>query len=257
MEVFEYMKIKYDTIPPANINKYNLDKLVHNDHVYIEIRKGMYGLKQAGVLANLHLESLLKKDGYIKTKHTPGLWKHINRPIAFTLCVDDFGVKYIGKQHAEHLIRTLEKHYEALTVDWEGTKFCGIDMKWNYHKRVCDISIQDYVARTLTKFSNWQHIRRCHSPSKYIPPQYGQKIQYAAPADTTTPLNDDKIKQLQQVIGRFLFYGRVTDYTMLHALNSLATAQSSGTQNTKQAMLHFSTTAQHILMQQCVLKLAT
>ena len=36
----------------------------------------MYGLKQAGVLANEHLEKLLKQDGYEKTKFTPGLWKH-------------------------------------------------------------------------------------------------------------------------------------------------------------------------------------
>jgi hypothetical protein len=28
---------------------------------------------------------------------TPGLWTHKTRPILFSLVVDDFGVKYVGK----------------------------------------------------------------------------------------------------------------------------------------------------------------
>ena len=123
MEEYEYMKIKYDTIPAEIIKQYNLQTLVHNGFVYIEVRKGMYGLKQAGVLANKNLEQLLNKDGYVKTKHTPGLWKHLTRPVTFTLCVDDFGVKYVGERHPEYLITTLKKHYKAVTVDWAGKKF--------------------------------------------------------------------------------------------------------------------------------------
>jgi hypothetical protein len=39
--------------------------------------------------------------------HTAGLWLHKMRPISFTLIVDDFAVKYMGKQHAEHLQNAL------------------------------------------------------------------------------------------------------------------------------------------------------
>ena len=117
MEVYEYMKIKFDSIPQEIINKYNLKELEYNGFIYLEVRKGMYGLKQAGVLANENLEKLLADDGYVKTTHTPGLWKHKTRPIMFNLCVDDFGVKYVGQEHAEHLIKTLQKHYEAVTVN--------------------------------------------------------------------------------------------------------------------------------------------
>ena len=79
----------------------------------------MYGLKQSGVLANLHLEKLLAKDGYMKTTHTSGLWKHNTRPITFVLCVDDFGIKYINKEDADHLIQSLQKNYEDLSIDWK------------------------------------------------------------------------------------------------------------------------------------------
>jgi len=70
-------------------------------------------------LANKQLRKFLKPAGYYEVAHTPGLWRHISRPIQFTLVVDDFGVKYAGREHAEHLIKTLKKHYEIAT-DWEG-----------------------------------------------------------------------------------------------------------------------------------------
>ena len=35
----------------------------------------------------------------------------ITHPICFTLCDDNFGVKYIGKENSQHLMEVLEKHY--------------------------------------------------------------------------------------------------------------------------------------------------
>ena len=47
-----YTKMKIDILPDEIIDKYNLRNIVHNGWVYIKIKKGMYGLKEAGVLAN-------------------------------------------------------------------------------------------------------------------------------------------------------------------------------------------------------------
>ena len=71
--------------------------MVHNDKIYVEIRKGMYGLPQAGILANKLLQKNLKPHGYSPCKYNPGLWKHEWRPISFVLVVDDYGVKYVGQ----------------------------------------------------------------------------------------------------------------------------------------------------------------
>jgi hypothetical protein len=70
----------------------------------------MYGLPQAGILANQLLRKRLAPHGYTEAKHTPSLWQHATRPISFTLIVDDFGIKYVGNKHAQHLITTLEKY---------------------------------------------------------------------------------------------------------------------------------------------------
>jgi hypothetical protein len=55
MSRFEYTKTLLSCFPEEIIQKYNLNALAVDDWVYIEIRKGMYGLKQAGLLpTNYH-----------------------------------------------------------------------------------------------------------------------------------------------------------------------------------------------------------
>jgi hypothetical protein len=58
------------------VSKYSLKALVVDDWVYIEIRKGIYGLKQAGLLANQILQKRLAPFGYYPAQHIPGLWLH-------------------------------------------------------------------------------------------------------------------------------------------------------------------------------------
>ena len=70
----------------------------------------MYVLSQNGLLANELLEKLLNLPGYHQSKLVPGLWNHTWRPVQFTLAVDNFGVKYEGKEHPQHLKETLQKY---------------------------------------------------------------------------------------------------------------------------------------------------
>jgi hypothetical protein len=79
------------------------------------------------------LEKQLNEHGYFQHRHTPGLWAHKSHPIQFTLVVDDFGVKYVGKEHAAHLITVLQQHYET-SIDWTGSLYCGITLTWDYEK---------------------------------------------------------------------------------------------------------------------------
>ncbi len=100
------MKIK--DLPKEFVTMYNLtNKATADGFIYIKIQKGMYGLPQMGILAQELLEQRLNKHGYRQNPITPGLWRHNYRPISFTLCVDDFGIKYVGREHAEHLASIL------------------------------------------------------------------------------------------------------------------------------------------------------
>jgi hypothetical protein len=53
---FKYMVINLSSPPQEIINTFGLMKLAHDRRVYIEIQKGMYGLPQAGILANEFLQ---------------------------------------------------------------------------------------------------------------------------------------------------------------------------------------------------------
>jgi hypothetical protein len=125
------MRMLLSRFPEEIVNKYNLQALAVDGCVYIEIRKGMYGLKQAGLLANQLLQKRVAPFGYYPTRHTPGIWLHKTRPISFSLIVDDFAVKYMGKQHANHLRNALLQSYE-LTTDWEGKVYSGMSLKSDY-----------------------------------------------------------------------------------------------------------------------------
>jgi hypothetical protein len=108
--------------------------------------KGMYGLPQAGLIANKLLESRLNKHGYRQSKLVPGLWRHDTCPIQFTLVVDDFGVKYVGKENAFHLRHILEEHCQ-LTCDWDGRQYIGMTLDWDYQLRRVHLSMPGYVKK--------------------------------------------------------------------------------------------------------------
>jgi hypothetical protein len=67
----EYMRIPVKLIPREIIDDSNLIPLIHKDYIYVKINKGMYGLPQAGLLANKLLARRLANYGYFQTKHTP------------------------------------------------------------------------------------------------------------------------------------------------------------------------------------------
>jgi hypothetical protein len=127
---FEYMIMLLSRFPEEIVDKYNLKALAVDGWVYIEISKGMYGLKQAGLLANQLLQTRLAHFGHYPARHTPVLWLHKTMPIAFSLIVDDFAVKYVGKQHADNLRNALLQSYE-LTTDWEANIYSGMSLKWD------------------------------------------------------------------------------------------------------------------------------
>jgi hypothetical protein len=109
MKIFQYMRVHRRYLPQEVIDEYNLTPAHFDSHgyVYLEIRKGMYGLKEAAILAFEQLRDHLAPFGYHPVRHTPGLWKHDTRPTTFTLAVDDFGIKYFSQADADHLFTAI------------------------------------------------------------------------------------------------------------------------------------------------------
>ena len=239
MDNYEYMFLPINQIPQEIIDHYNLHNIVHKGKVYVEICRGMYGLPKAGLLAKQQHIHFLGSYGYSPVPHTPRLWRHQWRPITFCLVVDDFGVKYIGKEHADHLIQCLCNHYKEIKIDWAGKRFCGIQLNWDYTNRTCDLSMPGYVQQALHKFQHPPPNKPQDSPYPATVKQYGVQVQLTDHIDTSARLPAHKIKRLQQIIGTFLFYSRAVDPTLLTALSELSSAQATATEATKCACQQF------------------
>ena len=99
-------------------------------------------------------------------------------PHPIFLLVDDFGIKYVGDEHALHLKAALLQHYE-ISEDWEGKKFAGIDLEWNYkatHKnRTRHLSINNYIRNLLLRVGHPMPAKKQLSPHKHRKIVYGAK----------------------------------------------------------------------------------
>ena len=146
--------------------------------VNFEIFCGFYGLPQSGKLANNLLRTRLEDAHYYKTSTTTGLWRHRWSSIQFVLIVDDFGLKYMRKQDADHLASVLKNHHD-ISQDWEGKKFAGIDLDWNYATKHCDrtcrLSMKNYINILLVRLNHPMPRKPQISPHKCREVKYGIK----------------------------------------------------------------------------------
>jgi hypothetical protein len=151
---YKYMRLHLDIIPEEIVLINNLQDIAKPDRwVYIEIRMGMYGLPQAGILANNLLEKRLVAKGYYQCQHTPGLWRHIWRTIIFCLVVDNFGIKVTNMEEFNHLKTALKGDYKV-AIDWTGLLFCIVKLMWDYKQHHVVCSMPGYISNALKKYQH-------------------------------------------------------------------------------------------------------
>jgi hypothetical protein len=79
-----------------------------------------------------------------------------------------------------------------------------------------------YLHKALRQFDNLMPTQRQDSPYPHVEPKYGAKQQF-----------------IQQVTGKFNWYARAVDPTMLTPLSAIAAQQSKPTQATMKCVQHF------------------
>ena len=235
MTIYQYMKVHKKYLPPEIISEYKLtpEHFDSKGYCYVEIRKGMYGLKEAAILAYEQLVAHLKPYGYYPVRQTPGLWRHCTLPTTFTLAVDDFGIKYFSRHDADHLFSALESKY-TITKDWTGANYLGFHLDWHYPARYVDVSMPGYVAKALQTLGHTPPSRPQHAPHLWTAPVYGAKTQFAT-SDLSPLLDLAGIRRVQQIAGTFLYYSRGCDPTIITALNEISGQQAAPTEKTKAA----------------------
>jgi hypothetical protein len=104
----------------------------------------------------------------------PGLWTHKWRPITFSLIVDDFGVKYIREEHAQHLLQMVKKYYTC-SFKKEGERYCGLTIKWDYISKKVHLPIPTYVEKALKCFQHPPPIVLQDQLHQHVKKAYGAK----------------------------------------------------------------------------------
>eukprot|EP00956_Cyclotella_meneghiniana_P007284 scaffold9923_cov20-Cyclotella_meneghiniana.AAC.2 len=146
--------------------------------------------------------------------------------------VDDFGVKYVGKEHADHLKRVLEEHYKV-TADWAGERYVGIHLKWDYDRRQCHLYMPGYVKKSLIQFGHkLEENLKQNQPFPHTPIKYGAKKQYAKEHKQSPPLDARNKKFIQKVCGKLLFLARAVDSTLLTPISAIAAQCAEPTEET-------------------------
>jgi len=193
----------------------------------------MYGLPQAGIIAQELLEERLGKEGYFQSQTTPGLWTHDERKMIFTLVVDNFGIKYVNDDDAHHLVNAIKKHY-VCTVDWEAERYCGVAFKWDYTSRIrkVHLTMPNAVQKALLRFNHVKPTKPQYQPYPHQPIVYGAKAQYETLPVKSPKLDKAGTKFIQEVTGVFLFLARAINGRLLPALSPLASEQASPTEET-------------------------
>jgi hypothetical protein len=147
--------------------------------------------------------------------------------------VDDFGVKYVGGEHAERLMECINKNYN-ISSDWKGSAYCGLTLEWDYKNRTVDLYMPAYIKASLHKYQHAAPERPEHAPHTCNPPIYGTKTQYVQD-ETTSPALSNKdfsnkdVNKLQQLTGTLLYYARAGDPALIMPINVLASEQSRAT----------------------------
>ena len=229
----EYMRVPLRYFPPDIITLYNLDEIVTRDgFIYIEIHKGMYGLKNAAILAYNNLKKNLLPFGYVPVEGTVGLWKHKRRRTKFCVCVDDFGIKSFSNDDRDHLLNALKAHYKII-IDLTGSNYCGMTFDWAYDKGYVDVSMPGYIRKALARLNHTCTKVPQLSPHTHVTFRYVAKgTQQLTPTGDTFPLLSlSDRRHIQSIVVTLLYYGRCLDYTILPALNDISREQARPTMN--------------------------
>jgi hypothetical protein len=131
----------------------------------------------------------------------------------------------------DHLISVLQEGY-VIETDWDGTRYIGLTLDWDYTQRKVHLSMPGYITKALLRFAHEMPSKPQHQPHPHAEKTFGATVQYAKALDDSPALTPDGKTYIQQVLGVLQYYGRAVDSTVLVALSSIASAQSTPTELT-------------------------
>ena len=140
------MRLQISIIIQEIVDKYNMKSLVDaNGCFYMKTSKGMYGLKQGGIISHCKLIKHLAPYVYHPVPFIPSLWKHDTKPTISTLVVENVEIKYLNIYDADDIFSVLRNKY-MVTTEMECKKCIRIKVVWAYIDKNVTLSIPNYTT---------------------------------------------------------------------------------------------------------------
>jgi hypothetical protein len=230
----EYIRIPISMIPERVRKFYNLTEYISSNAIYFSVHRTHYGLPQAGALSQQRLFKHLTANGYFQCPNTPSFFRNHDGSIRFSLVVDDFAVLWTNQKSINHFIATLRQLY-SIKINWEGTKYIGMDININRSQRHVTISMPGYIDKLLQSIRP-NGIKSASTPAIYCPPNFKNPGAQTATIDETPEASKEQKRELQSVIGTLLYYSRTVDPSICTAVHSLGSIQAKPTLNDMRKM---------------------
>ena len=139
----------------------------------------------------------------------------------------------MNKRHVDKLLKIMSQWY-VMKMDWKGTNFGGITLKWNYEGgRWVELSLPGYIDKVLACFRHPQPKRPQESPYPAPPTKFTQTTPAPPSPDKYPRLDKKGIKIIQKSCGSILGYTRACNITTTKALNVIGHEKSRATETTE------------------------
>jgi hypothetical protein len=149
----EYIRIPIRFIPKKVREFCKLSQYIHKGALYCAVLKTHYGFPQAGVLSQERLFAHLAQHGYKQLTHSQSLFRNAT-----------------GTIRISHFIRTLRLLY-TVKIDWQGSKYLGMTIDVDRHKRSVTLSMPKYIEKLLRRVRP-SGIKGATTPGVYNSPNY-------------------------------------------------------------------------------------
>ena len=223
----EYIRIPTSMIPERVVKFYNLTQFVNSKAIYFSVHRTHYGLPQAGALSQQRLFKHLEKNGYTQCPNTPSFFRNHDGSVRFSLVVDDFAILWTKQKSIDHFITTLRQLY-SVKINWEGTKYIGMNIDINRKERHVTLSMAGYIDKLLQEVRP-EGIKSAKTPAIYFPPNHKKPGAQTATIDDSPAATEEQKKELQSIIGTLLYYSRTVDPSILTAVHELGSNQAKPT----------------------------
>ena len=129
-------------------------------------------------------------------------------------------------------LATILKKYHNINEYWEGKKYAGIDLKWDYDNQTCRATMDGYIMYLRNKYGHLTPKKLQYSHHKHRPINYGAKQQIVQPIDTSPSLDDNGIKRVQGIFGALLYVVRAVNNKLIVSLSVIGSQQAEATEET-------------------------